>query len=116
MQQSPYDVGRLGEQAVKDHLERLGATVELSPGSRTNTDVEAVFPNGTLWIIQVKASSTGDPSYPSATEKQALNSRATRIGAVPVYARVWLQRGQTGWDYRIEYYSARDDQLILTFP
>ncbi|MEE9456629.1 MAG: hypothetical protein V3W11_05730 [bacterium] len=111
------EIGDFGELAVKDHLESdFEAEVELSPGSRTMTDVEALFPDGVLRIIQVKASPE-DPDKPSADEKRGLNSRATKIKAVPVYARVWLNlEGDAPKYSKIVYYNARTDEIIQEWP
>jgi hypothetical protein len=108
-------IGLIGELAVKNYLEAnyYWVSVTLSPDSRTKTDVEAAFASGYLWIIQVKTSITGDPSWPTSQEIQALNSRATRIGATPVIARVWLTYNQDSWFYNeIKFYSARTFQEL----
>jgi len=89
-----YELGRQGERAVKRDLESRfpGARVELSPGSRSKTDVEAFFPrDNLLWFIQVKSAILPQkPVWLNEDEQRGLNSRASKHGAVPIVAWVWF--------------------------
>ncbi|RLG23000.1 hypothetical protein DRN85_10140 [Methanosarcinales archaeon] len=100
--QSTFAKGRAAEQKVAQDLKSHGAKVNLSPGSRTTTDIEVKWSTGRHWLIQVKSGKS--PQWPSADELKGLNSRATKVGATPVVALV--EKG------KIEYYSARNRKKL----
>lgn len=66
-----------GEKA-KDRVERSlkssGAKVDSSPGSRTKIDIEAKWPTGKHWLVQVKYSPRR-PAGLSIEEKRALKPK-----------------------------------------
>lgn len=96
--------GLKAEQRVVSSLRAAGAKVKISPGSRTKTDIEAKWPSGKHWLTQVKYSSKNKSVGLSSIERRALNSRATRLGATPVYAIVTPKK--------IEYRSARNNRKL----
>ena len=73
------------EKKIARGLERKGADVELSPGSRGPHDLRADFGEET-WLIQAKSSRRGQAKVPSPKERQNLIAAAKRQGAKPVVA------------------------------
>lgn len=102
MNQSKY--GRKAEERVAGALRSRGARVKVSPGSRGAADIKAVFPTGTKWNIQVKASRSGKPHSLSRQEVARLKKSAAKDRATPVVASV--SRGRT------EYCSARSGRKL----
>lgn len=97
-----YTEGRRAEQRVAAQLRRHGASVEISPGSRGAADLKAQFPNR-QWLVQVK-SGENPPNRLRGTDKQRLNSAATKRSATPVLARVSKEG--------IEYISTRSGRKL----
>jgi len=95
--QDRFGKGRKAEERVARNLRMHGASVKLSPGSRTTVDLEARWPGGKRWMVQVKSGKC--PRWPSTEELQGLNSKATKKRATPVVAMV-REEG-------ITYFSAR---------
>lgn len=94
-----YNYGRNQEQKVARSLRGRGAKVKVSPGSKSATDLDATFPSGTRWKIQVKATRSGKPPSPAPKELGRLKQSATKCRATPVVANV--SRG------KIKFESAR---------
>lgn len=91
-----YDYGRNQEEKVARSLRGRGAKVKVSPGSKGATDVDAKFPSGTRWKIQVKATRSGEPASPTPKELGRLKQSATKSRATPVVAKV--SRGKIGYE------------------
>lgn len=89
--------GYESEFAIATSLERRGAEVAVSPGSRGPVDVDAAWPTR-RWAIQVKASQLGEPRWPGPDERARLLRASRARGAEPVIA---LRRGT-----RTSYYDA----------
>lgn len=88
MSKKSIHIGARGERLVKELYEKAGFEVYQSPGSRGAADLKARKPGGPAHNIQVKASSQGQPAYPSREEIRRLKISAARDGAVPVLAQV----------------------------
>ena len=91
-----YKYGRAKEQLVARKLRARGAKSRLSPGSRGPADLKCKFPAGTKWNVQVKSTRKGQPKAPSAKELGRLKSKATKIGATPVVAKVVRNKATFG--------------------
>jgi len=102
-----YEYGRNQEEKVARSLRGKGANVKVSPGSKGAADIEAKFPTGTKWKIQVKSTRGGEPASPNSKDLGRLKQSATKSGATPVIAKV--TRG------KITFESARSGK-ILTPP
>jgi|SRR5690554_4360406 len=102
MARNKYESGRNAEKKVAAQLRRHGASVTSSPRSRGAADLVAKFP-GRQWMVQVK-SGENPPSQLHGTEKQRLNSTATRRNSTPVLARVT--------DNGVEYVSTRSGRRL----
>lgn len=99
-----YGYGRKKEHKAARQLRRTGASVKLSPGSRTSKDMVASFPTGTEWAVQVKATRGRVARSPSRQDLANLKRSATRTGRTPVAAKV-TRKG-------IEYRSARSNRKL----
>lgn len=103
-----YHLGARNEERVARSLRGRGASVCLHAGSRGPgaTDLEAVFPSGTAWLVQVKSSRTCNkpPRCPSPADRGRLKARATRLNATPIVA--YVQGSE------IAYESARSGRSI----
>lgn len=97
--------GTRAEKRVASYLRKKGASVRISPGSKTSADIIAKWPSGRKWFVQVKSSSKGLPSSLSSKERKNLIERAKRNGGTPVIAQVI--RGRT------IYKSARTEQRLV---
>lgn len=95
--------GLAAEQKVRRQLAGVGAKTTVHSASRGPgaTDVEATWPTGTRWMIQVKSSSIGSAPWPTARELGRLKARATKARATAVVA-------QADADGTITYRSARN--------
>jgi len=82
-----YRYGRKKEKLVAQQLEKFGAQVILSLGSRGPADITAKFSNK-KWKIQVKSTRGGNPNLPSKEELRRLKISAAKSKAVPVIAYV----------------------------
>jgi len=102
MNQSKY--GRKAEEKVARALRSRGAKVKVSPGSRGAADMKAIFPTGTKWNVQVKASRSKDPRGLSKQEVARLKKSAARDRATPVIALVFGEK--------TEYRSARSGRKL----
>lgn len=101
---SQYRYGRQAEERVARQLRGLGASVELSPGSRGPADLVASFPTGTGWAVQVKASRGCEPAAPARQELANLKRSATATGRTAVVANVTPEG--------IEFRSARNNRRL----
>lgn len=99
-----YRYGRNAEEAVARKLRGLGASVQLSPGSRGPADMVASFRTGTEWAIQVKASRRGEPAAPAPNKLASLKRSASATGRTPVVATVTADG--------IEFRSARSNRRL----
>lgn len=93
------------EVAVANNMQRRGASVAMSPGSRGPFDVFADW-GRTSWAIQLKASRDGEPRLPGPRERDRLVRAAEREGAVPV---IGLASGQ-----RTTYHHAVTGERLRT--
>ena len=89
--QSNYDCGIINEKLVAKKLRQLGASkVVISPGSRGPADIEAQFPSGKKWSLQIK--STCRPSNKvknlTSSEKIRLRKHANRKKSTPIVGKV----------------------------
>jgi Holliday junction resolvase len=98
--------GSKAEEAVARSLRARGATVKVNTKGPGATDLEAVWPTGTTWFVQVKSSrsKSSGPAWPSSEDLRRLKSRASRLGATPVVAQV--HGGE------VAFYSARDGRQL----
>ena len=87
------DIGRIGEEAVVNHLTSRGRSeITLSP-SPYATDIQARNPHGDLQLFQVKtAVSPFTPTDLSNLEIAAIKARAAKIGASAFAAKAQLSR------------------------
>ena len=99
-----YKYSREKEQKIARSLRSRGAKVNLSEGSKGAADLEAKFPSGTKWNVQVKSTRSGSPSQPNPKDLGRLKQSSTKSGATPVLANV--SRG------KIEYTSARSGRKL----
>jgi len=76
------------EQKVAQALRSRGASVIRSKGSKGASDLKAVFPSGTKWNVQVKATRSGSSSRPSSRDLGRLRQSAKKDSATAVIARV----------------------------
>lgn len=83
-----YKYGRGKEQKVAQKLRNKGASVKLKPGSKGAADLEAVFPSGKKWYVQVKSSRGARPPSPTSKELGRLKQVATKLSGTPVVAEV----------------------------
>lgn len=100
-----YKYGRDKEQKVARVLRNKGASVKVSPGSKSAVDLKAVFPSGKKWYIQVKSTRGRMPASPTSKELGRLKQSATKSSATPVIAKV-TPKG-------IEYKSARSGRTLI---
>ena len=91
----PARKGAKAEQKIASSLRRAGASVELSPNSRTSADLEAKWPSKD-WLVQVKSSLKGKAPSLSQQGRAALLARARRNNATPVLATV--EKGKIGYE------------------
>jgi hypothetical protein len=99
-----YDYGRTKEQKVAQSLRKCRAKVTLSPGSKGSSDLQATFPTGTKWNVQVKSTRSGKPAPPSPKDRGRLKQSSTKSSATPVIANVTTKG--------IEYASARSGRKL----
>lgn len=83
-----YKYGRRKERLAAQLLRGRGARVKLSKGSKGASDLEAVFPSGTKWKVQVKSTRAGAARRPSLKDQGRLKISATKSGATGVLARI----------------------------
>ena len=76
------------EQKVAQALRSRGAKVVRSEGSKGAADLKAVFPSGTKWNVQVKATRRGSSARPSSRDLGRLKQSAKKSNATAVIARV----------------------------
>lgn len=100
-------IGDMGEMLVCDDLRKRGAvSVYRSPGSRTPTDIRATFADGSVALVQVKASLGGEPAGLSREELVGIRSRGSSTGATAYVAKVrYTKIDATGswWHLPVEY-------------
>ena len=96
--------GRKKETKVARSLRGRGASVKVSPGSRSAADLVAKFPSGKKWSVQVKATRGNAAASPSTKDRGRLKSSATKSKSTPVVAKV-TSKG-------IEYRSARSGRKL----
>lgn len=99
-----YKYGRDKEQKVARALRNKGASVKVSPGSKSAVDLKVVFPSGTKWYVQVKSTRSAKTVSPTSKEIGRLKQVATKSSATPVIAKV-TPKG-------IEYKSARSTKTL----
>lgn len=99
-----YKYGRDKERKVARALRTRGASVRVSPGSKSVTDLKAIFRSGKKWYVQVKSSRSATPPSLTSKELARLKQSATKSRAIPVVARV-TPKG-------IEYKSARSGRTL----
>lgn len=100
-----FRFGREKEKKVARSLRAIGASVNLSKASKGPADIQVTFPTRTKWLIQVKATRSGEPAAPPAKDIERLKKAALRAGATPVIADV-IPKG-------IEYTSIRSGRRLL---
>ena len=100
---SQYNYGREKENLAAKKLRQAGANVELSPGSKGAEDMVAIFSNK-KWLVQAKASRTGEPKMPSAEELRRLKQKATKKHATAVVALISRNR--------VKFVSARTEKEL----
>ena len=100
-----HRIGVRAEERVVRDLQKHGAEVEQSPGSRGAADIKAEFPTGRKWYVQVKGTGDGSPQWPSSEELRRLKIAASRAGATPVVALVHE-------DEKVTYRSARNGRQL----
>ena len=83
-----YRYGRNKEEKIARSLRGRGAKVSLSPGSKGPSDLQAKFPSGTKWNVQVKSTRSGKPSQPNSRDLGRLKQSSTKSGATAVIADV----------------------------
>lgn len=83
-----YTYGRGKEEKVARILRGHGARVKLQPGSRGPYDLKAVFPSGTVWNVEVKATRAGTAAKLTSKEMSRLKQSSTRSKATAVIANV----------------------------
>lgn len=74
------------EEASARYLNRRGADVGISSGSRGPIDVLAEWDDGSAWAIQMKSSRDGRPRPPGPSERARLRNASRRTRATPVIA------------------------------
>lgn len=99
-----YKYGRDKEQKVARALRGRGASVAVSPGSRSAVDLKVSFPTGTKWYVQVKSTRSARAVSVARREIGRLKQIATRSSATPVIATVTPSG--------IEYRSGRSGQRL----
>ena len=99
-----YGYGRKKEELVARKLRGYGAKVDLMPGSRGAYDLEAAFPGGTKWLVEVKSTRSGKPASLTLRESGRLKQTATKRGSTAVIAYVARKS--------VEFYSARDGRKL----
>jgi len=90
MAKSNYHCGIDNEKRVKRLLKRMGAEkVIQSPGSRGSYDLEAIFPTGKKWLVQVKSSCEGNlPKKLNTQETKRLVNDSKKKNGTAIYANV----------------------------
>jgi len=98
--------GLEAEEYVARSLRGRGASCTVDTKQPGATDVDAIWPTGTRWLIQVKSTiSRTRPAWPSRQELGRLKARGTRLKATAVVALV--HRNKT-----IEFFSARNGRVL----
>lgn len=92
-----YAYGRGKEEKVARVLRGHGASVKLQLGSRGPFDLKAVFPSGTVWHVEVKATRSGTPAKLTSKEMTRLKISSSRSRATAVIA--YVSRDQVEFFY-----------------
>jgi hypothetical protein len=84
-----FVIGDAGERIVNDYFVRQGYSTNLDTRAPGSTDIEVKYNNSIVYLVQVKtAKAPGDPADLSPNELSNITSRAARLGAKALLARV----------------------------